>query len=117
MKVTPVEDLEKRYFTPKEIRKARSKARRMVLVEFVRFDEGPWIVFVRGPRGTNVHGHGETIGAARRCVRAELAAAAGKARAAKLWRGRVETMPAGAEEREEPRRRRATGSRPAAARM
>lgn len=101
MKLTPWSEIEKRYFTPKQIREARAAARRSILVEFHRFEEsGPWIVFVRGPRGTNVHAHGETIVAARRRVRAELAVVVGKTRAAELWRGRAETMPAGAEELE-----------------
>lgn len=94
-------EVEKQLFTPEQIRAARAEARRGILVEFHRFDDsGPWVVFVRGPRGTNVHAHGDTIAVARRRVRAELAAVAGRAKSAELWRRRGETMPAGAEELE-----------------
>jgi hypothetical protein len=101
MKLTPWSEIEKRYFTPKEIKAARAAARRSILVEFAQWNaRGPWIAFVRGPRGTNVYAHGEKIPVARRRARAELVAAVGKTRAAELWRGRAETMPAGAEEDE-----------------
>jgi hypothetical protein len=95
-------------FPPEKLRAARAAARRGTLVEYVQLGEGsPWFAFVHGPRGTNVHAAGETIPAARRRARAELAAASGKKRAAELWGLRVETMPEGAEVERAPR-----GSRP-----
>ncbi len=98
--VRPWSELEKELFTPKQIREARAAARRSILVAFFRWDEGPWVVLVCGPKGTNVHARGDTIAEARRRVRAELSAVVGKKRAAELWRERAETMPVGAEEQE-----------------
>ena len=107
MKLTPWAELERRFLTPSQARRAAAEARRGILVEFHRFHEdASWVVFVHGPRGTNVHAHGETIAGARRRVRAELVAVAGTTRSAALWRARAETMPAGAEELEQARRRR-----------
>ncbi len=107
IRLTPWAELQKRYFNAKQIREARVEPRRG-MVEFHRFHEdGPWIVFLRGPWGsTNVHARAQTIAAARRRARAEIVAVAGKSKSAALWRDRAETMPAGAEEFEASRLRR-----------
>jgi hypothetical protein len=97
-------------------RVSKAALRRGILVEFFGLGaESPWFALVHGPRGTNVHATGETIPAARRRARAELAAVAGRTRAAELWRNRVETMPAGAEEEEARKRRLLTSTRRARA--
>ena len=104
----------KQRYTAKEIAAINAAARRMILVEYYRADEGSWVVFVRRGRGKDLQSSGRTIAAARRRARAALVAAVGDARAKELWRTRAETMPAGAEDEEVPRRRSAKTERPRA---
>ena len=76
MNLTPWSELERPFLTPSHVRQVQAEARPSIVVECQRFHEdgAPSIVFIRGPRGRNVHARGTTIAGARQRVRAELAA-------------------------------------------
>lgn len=119
MHVTPWSEILKQHRTPAQIAAIRARAKRMFLVvEFYPRDEAPtWVAVVHGAKANGATAQADTIGRARRRLRAALERAVGKRTAIRLWRDRAETMPAGAEEPElvrERRRRRVLARRRAA---
>ncbi len=107
MHVTPWSEILKQHKTPAQIAAIRARAKRMILVEFYPRDEEPtWVAVVHGAKANGATAQADTIDRARRRVRAALERTVGKRTAIRLWRDRVETMPAGAEEPELARERR-----------
>lgn len=107
MHVTPWNEILRQQNTPAQIAAIHARAKRMILVEFYPRDEAPtWVAVIHGTTADGVTAAADTIGRARRRLRAALERAVGKRTAIRLWRDRAETMPAGAEEPELARERR-----------
>lgn len=101
-----------RVFTPAQLIRLRARVRSGILVEYWQEKDRTWMAFVRGETlRRQFQIRSSSLSQARHRAREALSEAVGKTSAAELWKGRAETLPAGAEERERAEQKRGTARR------